>query len=537
MDFKKFLKEHWPLGALILFFGALFAFLLYTHMLWQKPDGLYSGGSTWGDLAFHLTLESNFWQSGLNLKSDPTYAGTPLAYPFLFDLITARLQNLGINLQWALIIPSFIFILFFIVIFYWLAFKITKSKWAAFLAQFIFFFNGSIFGLYYFWKDWNVSSMGFWTFLNSLQKEYANLADFSIRFSNVICDIFLPQRSFIPGFAIGTLALYFLWKYWENKKRNDLIYAGIAISFLPLLHTHTFVALILVCAFLSIIQLSTEFSKKIFWDWVCFAVPVLALGLPQFLLIFPFGKQSFVKMQFGWMAHGDSILWFWIKNLTPQIFLILAAWFFAEKKFAKFYLAFFCVFILSNIIIFQPHDYDNYKIMLWWFLPSCILMGQFLVLIFKRFKIWGPVIVVTLFFTLTVTGVISVYRESYTSWRLFSNEDIALANFVDKNTPKDAVFLTSDTHNHPIPCLAGRQILMGYRGWLWTHGIDYRQRESDAISMFSGAQGAKDLIKKYNLKYAVLDKGRSRDFRMDQTFFDQNFKLIYSSENLRLYQL
>ena len=30
----------------------------------------------------------------------------------------------------------------------------------------------------------------------------------------------------------------------------------------------------------------------------------------------------------------------------------------------------------------------------------------------------------------TIGGIISVYRESYTSWRMFSNEDIALAEFV-----------------------------------------------------------------------------------------------------------
>ncbi len=40
---------------------------------------------------------------------------------------------------------------------------------------------------------------------------------------------------------------------------------------------------------------------------------------------------------------------------------------------------------------------------------------------------------------------------------------------------------------------------MGYRGWLWTYGINYGPREKDISSMYSGGKNSKDLLKKYNI--------------------------------------
>ena len=131
--------------------------------------------------------------------------------------------------------------------------------------------------------------------------------------------------------------------------------------------------------------------------------------------------------------------------------------------------------------------------------------------------------------------MVAVYRESYTSWQLFSNEGIELAKFVDTNTSKDAIFLTSDAHNNPIPCLAGRQIVMGYRGWLWTWGVDYKKTESDVINIFAGNSNAVNLIHQYNIKYVVLDTFMKANFDANY-YFTKNFTLIYKSPNYWVYK-
>lgn len=535
VEIKKLFEKYWPLLVLLVIFGFLFANLLSSHMLHKKPDGLYSGGSTWGDLAFHLTLISNFSQSGLRLDTDPTFSGSRLNYSFLPDLVSSWLVNMGISIQWALIIPSLLFILIFVAIFYLLTFRITKSKIGAFLAPIIFFFNGAIFSLYYFWQDWKISGLALWKFLGSMTEGHAHLDGYNIVFSNIISNYILPQRAFIPGLAIGLLAIYFLWEYWEAEQRKYLIYAGAVLAFMPLVHIHSFVALIIVCGFLAAIQFSTGINKKRFLDWVYFSIPILIIALPQFLLVYPWGKESFLRIQLGWMSGEDNIFWFWIKNLTPHIFLFAIAYLLAKPKLKKFYLAFFFLFVITNIIIFQPHDNDNIKLMLWWFILSIVLIANIFEILIKKWRAAGILLVILILISLTLTGIIFVYRESYASWRMFSNEDIALADFVKTNTPADAVFLTPDTHNHPVPCLAGRQIVMGYRGWLWTHGIDYREREHDVLNIFRGSDNAIDLIHKYNIKYIALDKFRGVDFNMNYDYFDKNFILIYKSADYWIY--
>jgi len=37
------------------------------------------------------------------------------------------------------------------------------------------------------------------------------------------------------------------------------------------------------------------------------------------------------------------------------------------------------------------------------------------------------------------------------------------------NTSPTALFVVADEHNSPIPTLAGRRVLIGYAGWLWTY--------------------------------------------------------------------
>src|SRR3989344_2635108 len=70
------------------------------------------------------------------------------------------------------------------------------------------------------------------------------------------------------------------------------------------------------------------------------------------------------------------------------------------------------------------------------------------------------------------SGVLAV---EWTAWgdnaryETFSNEDFAMAQWIERNTPENALFLSSGFHQNPVPALAGRQIIAGYEGWLWSH--------------------------------------------------------------------
>lgn len=534
---KNFFKQHWLLIFLLGLFGFLFYFLLSSHFLLPRNDGWYSGGSTWGDLAFHLSLITAIKERGFSaLKEHPVFPGEKLRYPFLFDLISASLLKIGLSLRLSLILPTFICLIASLVLFYFLTFQITRSSLVSFFVPFLFFFNGSIFGLYYFLKDFSQSNLNLWDFLLNQPYQYAHLADYKIHFSNLIADYFLPQRAFVLGLLLGILAIFFLWNYWEKREKKYLFFLGLIMGILPISHTHTFLSLGLVIAFVFFFDLAKNFRefKKFFLNWFYFALPFLILSPWQIFWLWPENSKTsgFFRFGFGWLKKEENFFWFWIKNLGLYLLVFFLAFLSIRKKLKIFYLPFLFLFLISNLVIFQPHIYDNMKVMIWWFFMSLILVGEWWKILLKeKLKIKSLWLIIPLFLALTIVGILSTIREVNLRYLMFSQEDLALAEFIKANTPLEAIFLTSDKHNHPIPCLTGRKILMGYRGWLWTHGIDFRKREKEIKTIFQGKDEEWKLIKQYQISYAVFDNRALEQYQANLQFFLDNFPIIYQSEN------
>ena len=535
---REALREACPILLLLVFCAFLFVQLLSTHMLAQKADGLYSGGSTWGDLAWHLSMISNFAQRGSTaVRENPIFPGSRLSYPFVPDLISALLVRRGISLQASLILPSLLSILGFIVALYLLARSVGASALGSVSVVFLVLFNGSIVGMFYLWSDYHNAVNGPLP-TTVLRNDYSHLPEYNLRFSNFVCDLLLPQRAADCGFCVGTVVITLLWVYWKSSNRKSLFYAGVLLSCLPLIHFHTFVAIAIIAGLLILIQLLVEGND---WSdtlraWSLFSFPMIIIALPQVLWILPGEAGHFLRPALGWMKGSDSVWWFWLKNMSPHIFVFALGFWFAKPKVKTFYLAFVGLFVLSNLVIFQPHDYDNLKLMFWWFLMSCILTGLIVDVFIRRSHLLGLLLSLILVATMTATGSVAVWRELHLSWRMFSSEDIALAQFVKDHTSADALFLTSDKHNNPVSCLAGRRIVMGYRGWLWTHGLDYRVREHDVIEIFRGSKQAINLLGQYRVDYVLIEQDKIKEFREDPEFFQSHFPVVYRSPHFTVLQ-
>jgi uncharacterized membrane protein len=66
------------------------------------------------------------------------------------------------------------------------------------------------------------------------------------------------------------------------------------------------------------------------------------------------------------------------------------------------------------------------------------------------------------------------------------------------------VFAVGLQHNHPVPMLAGRRVVMSYPGWLWSQGMDYAQRERDLRAMFALGPRTPELFEVYGVDYVVI---------------------------------
>ena len=130
------------------------------------------------------------------------------------------------------------------------------------------------------------------------------------------------------------------------------------------------------------------------------------------------------------------------------------------------------------------------------------------------------------------SGGLDIFRTftKVTYYQIFTGEDLKVAQAVKNLTAKDSIFVTAPVHNHPIPALSGRSTLVGFHGWLWSHGIDYLERASDVQRIYQGGEEAEDLIRKYKINYVAYGPHERENFSINVSYFQKYPKIPLSSD-------
>lgn len=524
---------------------ALLGWLLVSHMLYVRDGAYHSGGGSWGDLGLHMSLVSRFAYQSEFTWDLPIYHGAKLTYPFLLDFMSGSLLRWGLAPQAVLVIPSALFLFSFIQLFFFFAYRLFRSAAAAALGLFIFLANGSPAGIIYFWRDWQASGKSLIAFLGSMMKEYAHLADFNLRFSNIVVDFFLPQRGILVGAAAFMLVSLLWWRAHHESKRDQLpllLLAAVIAGLLPIAHVHTFVVLFGLWLWFTVWHSWQQRSLR--HPWGCGLLLMTTLAAPQVAWqMFGNFSESFSYWKIGWMtAPDESVLIFWLRNMGLGTVLLFAnLWFIQRLQKNKsfhwlYYIPLVVLFLLTNVRIFQPHDYDNMKFIVFSYLGLSLYAGALLTDWFHKvlpYKIACGLVLVSL----TLVGVLSIAREAYTIWPMNAAGDIAIANTFRAITPPDARILTSDQHNHFVTMLTGRPIVMGFRGWLWTYGINYQQTENDVRGMFSGSARTPDLLRKYGVSFVVIGPSERGGFAANEEYFNQHGELMLQTSAYKIYDV
>lgn len=239
----------------------------------------------------------------------------------------------------------------------------------------------------------------------------------------------------------------------------------------------------------------------------------------------------------------DNFIWFWFKNtgiFWPLVFLGL--W---KGRFNSFGKAVFvggmCLFIVPNLFQFAAWEYDNLKILTYWYLLAAPFCVTGLVWIYKKVPL-GKLVATGLFLSLILTGLFEVGRllqPQKTLIQLWSKSDYELVETIRSITEPDAVVLTAAIHDHPVATLAGRKLIIGYPGNSWSWGLkDWSVREHDVRQMFQGGSEAQLLWKKYGIDY-ILISDRERWFAkdLDEGFIASKTRLILEQGSVALYKV
>lgn len=534
-----------------LIFVLLYIVLMNLYGVFRPDEAgnLYAFHTVWADYPFHTSIITSFvYQDTFSFPlAYPQFLGLKMQYSFLFDFYSAVLMKSGLGLRSAIIIPNILFQLAFFGLLYFLAYRLTGVKGAGIGATVILILAGFPAGL---------QSVG-------------------IHFLNPMYAVIMPQRTAIIGMAISFVVYLLLFHALcaNAKKREEtsalkgthkeLILAGVLIGLLPYIHAHSFMATGFVALFLAAFALIKERDWKII---VYLFLPLILLSLPQIMFIRTGVSQDFFVFFPGWTETNRDVImsfdWsfvvaslysivkttsliesFWALNAGALIILLSLGFVKARNETRIFYLPFLLLFVIANVVKFQPWYFDNYKLFMHWLALTAIIAAMALCWLNdftktkKSHKSLVTVSLAALLIACTVFGVVTHAVMLQSTPMVWSGEEIQMAEWVRENSAPGSMFLTGSAHNHPIPALTGRPRVMGYEGWLWSHGIAWTSisaHKKDEIAMYGGNY---TLIQNYGVDYVCVGPyerafARENHFKINDAAFEDEirFELIYDKE-------
>jgi hypothetical protein len=583
-----FIKKHFSknkgklLTTILLFTFIIFhLYLISQTFLIDNYGNIRSTITGYGDIPLHLTQITKFaFQNPINL-GEPIYYGQKLDYSFLINLLSGLLLRITGNFSFSVLAPAFIFAACNIILVFWIYKKVLKGNLLAYLSVLLFYL-GSGFGALIYVQKALENKLNFSQFINYvIQNNVTAVVRFdskypaqNIDFGAPISLVFLHQRAFFMGFFGFLICLLFLILMLKNTRlKFASIFAGISFGLLPLAHTHSFIAMsITIFSFMIVALLKKNFTyfKKLLAATIIGTV----IAVPQIIYLTAGNSvlaqsAGFIVPRLGWMVpatigsvtypYGQlptvfsfSFLQFLLLNfgiILPTFLVCVIKISFRRNLFTKtnsliifsFATAGLLLFLLVQIIKFQPWDFDDNKLLVYFQFLAIPLILLVIKNIYAKTRAIG-ILIAILFITLALfSGIIDMIpRLAMTKDTLpviFALDAKHMANYIKTAIPQNELILTGTDHRNPVDALAGRPVLVGYPGWLWSRGINYSKREKEVSNFYVFPSVDNPLLKEFNIQYVLLDNQTITDFKANKQAFDKVFPIIYHIGQYTLYKI
>jgi hypothetical protein len=534
--------------------------------------------NNYGDLPFHLSIITGFTDGSNFPPEDPTWAGARFTYPFIADFVAACFVRAGASLRQAILLENWVLAVALVGLLHRFALRLTRDWLAGLIAPVIVLFNGGL-GWWHFFKDSEWSEKGIVGVLMSLPQRYTITPDTGYRWGDSLTTLLIPQRSILLGLPIAIVVFLVWWIAVEGhgsgetliargkgkRKPNSpsvtpapeallsslskrMAAAGAVAGLLPLVHAHSFLVVMVVGACLALLGGRTNWRA---WA-IFFAAAILVAGPQMWWVTRGTSVQagSFFGIHFGWDKGDEDFFWFWFKNTGLFIPLLIASIVWLTRKgepvnsrgrLLLFYLPFTLCFIVPNIVKLAPWQWDNIKVIFYWFIASVPLVALLLARLLRGHIVYRAAAVGALL-VLTLAGMLDVWSVASrsTEFRIFDSDGVAFAEMVKERTLPRATILHAATFDTPI-FLTGRRSVMGYPGHIDSHGISYRDRLRDIGEIYSAAPRARELLTKYAVEYVVVGPHERREMAQRQPAlsaqFFMNYQLVGETGEYRLYKI
>jgi hypothetical protein len=348
----------------------------------------------------------------------------------------------------------------------------------------------------------------------------------------------------------------------REGKLSTFALLGLWAGAMPMIHTHSFLALGLISAgamAYAILRVPRGYRLQALGRFALYGGIALILAAPQLLTwsVPQTVHGGSMRWRFNWVNNQgngrliDGYCWFWIKNVGLIWLMMVPAALSGKRTRPRmaptlrredmrrmFSLGALCIYIVAELVQFQPNAYDNNKLFYVAYMAVMPAMGLFLVELWDRLKgIRGRTILAAVFMLAsTLSGALTIAREVVSDYNLFYPQAVHAARYVEENTPMDTVVLTGREHNNPIAALAGRDIVCGSESYLYFHGISYFTQERDMRMMFEEPGDNLALLDRYRVEYVYISSYERADFDLDESWFNANCDTVFAEGDVCLYR-
>ncbi|MEZ4509725.1 MAG: hypothetical protein R2912_12700 [Eubacteriales bacterium] len=527
-------------GALLL----ISLVLLSTHTIVERGGALWVGQSTYGDLAMHLGFISSIATQG---TFPPMYSINPdalVCYPFLSESVGATFYLFGTSLRFAtMLTASYAFVLVITGVYCFFEEWLTDRRKSVF--AFLLFFVGGGFGFWYFFDLLKDNPENLTRLFTAFYETPTNFVPNGLKWVNPIADMMIPQRALLFGGSLLFPCLFLLHRAAIKREHGAFIPLAILAGALPLIHTHSFLALGIVSGFYFVRSALRSEEKAQLLGYLKYLGIVLLLAMPQ-LIFFTFRQSgSFIQFNFNWANESDNYFWFYIKNFGLIALLAPVAFIAAKKEQRGILGGAVVIWLIAETIQFQPNPYDNNKLLFIAFAYVCGLVASWLIDTKDKLSngsfgnrasiaLLSAMVCITLF----LSGVLTLGREYVSEYQLINADQVRAAEYVKENAEPDATFLTYNNHNNCIAALTGRNIVCGSGSFLFFHGVEYSARERSLPLLYEQPERYfASLSEQYDIDYVFIGDSERANYDIDLSYFEQHYSVFYQNNSVIIYSI
>lgn len=251
---------------------------------------------------------------------------------------------------------------------------------------------------------------------------------------------------------------------------------------------------------------------------------------------------------------------------------------FPKKQNRLFYYGTLVIWLLCEVLIFQPNPYDNNKLLFVWFAFTCGIVANYLITTFarpvtrlergKRRVLRGKtagryLLLAMMLIAMLLSGSLTLVREYISGdhiafaadadgkrslqyiesgYEVVPAAQVELAEWINTNTDEpiaaDATFLTESNHNNAVAMLTGRNIFCGSGSFLEYHGVNYRPRKELIKPMYEQPETC--LLRyaaEYDIDYVLVGTRERGSYAVDTEWFDANLRVVYRNAQLTVYKI